>query len=111
MRKQDTIRTFRSVYGVGPPVVSKAWNLIDKSKIASSGANIEYFLWSLVFMKNYGNEQSNCAIVGGTTRKTFRKWVWQYIFALEKCFDEVVSKNKRYIYLRLTNYYVTFFLY
>ena len=88
--KTHADRTFRSIYGIGPIVASKAWNMVDKKRVLSSGVNPEYFLWSLVFMKVNGNEATNATLVGGVTRKTFRKWAWEYVNALERCFDKVV---------------------
>ena len=50
---------------------------------------------ALVFLKVYPKQGPVCSIVGGLDGaidpKTFRKWVWAFIFAVSYLEEEVVS--------------------
>ena len=83
-------RVFRQHFGVSSHVASITWNLIDIESIDSKGQNPKYFLWTLLFMKLYSSEISLASLVG-TSPKTFRKWTWTFIRAIERVYDCVVS--------------------
>ena len=80
-------RDFRGLFGISANVCSVAWNLCD----FPSGTKPKHLLWALLFLKVYGTETVLISIVGGPTRKTFRKWVWTVIEEIASKVPSVVS--------------------
>jgi len=69
-------RAFRSVFGISWNVAASAWKLLEGNG-GERGKKPIHLLWALLFIKQYGNEQSHCMVVGGgVSAKTFRKWIW-----------------------------------
>ena len=69
-------RAFRSIFGVSWNVVANAWNLLEIHN-GEHKKTSTHLLWALLFIKQYGNEQGHCMMVGGgVSLKTFRKWIW-----------------------------------
>jgi hypothetical protein len=55
------------------------------------GGTITYFLWSLLFLKVYGSTEVLLKVAGNPDAKTFRKWVWQFIYAIGNLQPVLVS--------------------
>ena len=58
----------------------------------------QYLLWTMFFLKCYPKEGPACGAAGGSTNrknavdpKTWRKYVWPYIYALSDLEGPVVS--------------------
>jgi hypothetical protein len=80
-------RDFTSLFGISTNICSVVWTLCD----FPSGTKPIYLLWAFLFLKVYGTEPVLLAIVGGPTRKTFRKWAWIVIEAVAGKTPSVVS--------------------
>lgn len=80
---------FRSLFGVGLDVCVTAWNLCVASHRLPFKCRHHHFLWALTFLRIYGTEKLLCRIVG-TTRKTYRKWVWPIIRCLASLKPQLV---------------------
>ena len=80
---------FRYLFGVSADTCSVIWNLCD----FPPGTEPKHLLWALLFLKVYGKESTMVTIVGGPTRKTFRKWVWLVIGGIASMVPSVVSSN------------------
>jgi hypothetical protein len=80
-------RDFRSLFGISANVCSVVWNLCD----FPSGTEPKHLLWAFLFLKVYSTEAVLITIVGGPTRKTFRKWVWIVIEEVAAKAPSVVS--------------------
>lgn len=90
-------RSWRAVFGIGPKVMVRSWNLLlenpsEEFQAALQGKppNPEHFLWALIFMKVYGNETTNARIAGNVCEDTFRKWSLLYAREIGSLFDEVI---------------------
>ena len=88
-------RLFEEYFGVSVTVVLVVWNLLDEHDLIPEKGEIKHLLWALVFLKVYPKQGPVCSLVGGTKGavdpKTFRKWVWKFIFNIE-LLDEVVVR-------------------
>jgi len=71
----NQIRDFKSQFGVSWHVCADVWNLLNDHNNLGKYTEPHHLLWSLLFLKVYGNEKTHAALVGVTV-KTFRKWVW-----------------------------------
>ena len=76
-RRLDIGREFRSLFGVRPDVCSDLWKRCDLPPKTEP----KHLLWALVFLKVYCSEGVACVIVG-TSRKTYREWVWPILGAI-----------------------------
>ena len=86
-------RYFKEYFGVSAVVVLIVWDLLVEHDLLPEKGQIKHLLWMLVFLKVYPKQGPVCSVVGGKKGaidpKTFRKWVWTFIF--NKAFlDEVV---------------------
>ena len=90
-------RYFKEYFGVSPLVVSIVWNLLAQHDLIPEKGEIKHLLWALVFLKVYPKQGPVCSLVGGSNGavdpKTFRKWVWKFIFNIS-FLDEVVVSNE-----------------
>ena len=90
-------RFFKEYFGVCPLIVSIVWNLLAQHDLIPEKGEIKYLLWALVFLKVYPKQGLVCSLVGGSNGavdpKTFRKWVWKFIFNIS-FLDEVVVSNE-----------------
>ena len=86
---------FKEYFGVSVTVVLVIWNLLNEHELIPKKGEIKHLLWALVFLKVYPKQGPVCSLVGGTKGavdpKTFRKWVWKFIFNIE-LLDEVVVR-------------------
>ena len=83
-------RMFRESFGCGPNVAFVVWHMMWKHAMIPDGSCILHFLWTLMFMKDYG-KSIMMATIAGTCPKTFRKWVWRNILAISSLENIVVS--------------------
>lgn len=81
-----TIRQYIGHFGCSPDVCTTLWELIPYQK----GGLPKHLLWALLFLKTYNAEDVLSTMVG-TTRKTFRKWMWIYVIKIHKLKKKVVS--------------------
>jgi len=90
-------RLFKEYFGVSVAVVLAVWKLLEEHDLVPKNGEIKHLLWTLVFLKVYPKQGPVCSIVGGTKGavdpKTFRKWVWKFIFNIELLDEVVVSLN------------------
>lgn len=70
-----SLRQFKAHFGVSPRVVAAIWKRIDRRDLAPAEFLPSHLLWTLLFLKLYSCEDVLASLVG-TTRLTFRKWVW-----------------------------------
>lgn len=73
------MRRFRSSFGVSPLICEKSWNLLNGKR--PRGSKPVHLLWTFLFLKQYNSEHVNHSIVKAD-EKTFRKWVWIFIYLL-----------------------------
>ena len=102
-------RDFTSLFGISANVCSVVWNLCD----FPTGTKPIHLLWAFLFLKIYGTEPVLLAIVGGPTRKTFRKWVWIVMEevaakapSVVSCYCCLIIKKKRFY--RIAKYLLFF---
>ena len=88
-------RLFKEYFGVSAAVALIVWELLDKHDLVPEKGQIKHLLWTLVFLKVYPKQGPVCSLVGGikgaVDPKTFRKWVWKFIFNIELLDKVVVS--------------------
>ena len=87
-------RIFRSQYGVLWHVCADVWNLLDEF-VENSKRRPKQLLWTLLFLKVYGNEQTHSKIVG-TSPKIFRSWVWNTLDDIADLKPMIVSLSFGY---------------
>lgn len=81
---------FRSSYGVSHDVCSHVWEYMHQHRTKPEQAMPKHLLWALLFLKTYETEVFLCALVG-TTTKSFRKWIWLIVEAINQLYGHVVS--------------------
>lgn len=84
-------RRFREHFGCAPPVAAKIWELINPELTVPGDATVAHMMWSLMFLKMYSKEGTISGIAGGVDEKTYRKWVWLFVFAIAELESSVVS--------------------
>jgi hypothetical protein len=93
-------RRFRDFFGTSSAITMILWNLLDEHGLLPHKGKIKHLLWALYFMKVYATESATCSVLGGSRGaidpKTSRKWVWQFIGAIEDLSSEVVSVILQY---------------
>lgn len=70
------LRRFKSFFGVTPIVCSIIWEKLSDE--LPPLAEPKHLLWTLLFLKQYGNEHTRRAIVRAD-EKTIRKWTWIFV--------------------------------
>ena len=94
-------RKFREFFGGSVFVALAAWRLLKNNDLLPEESGMQapqYLLWAMFFMKNYPKEGPACGAAGGSTNsknavdpKTWRNYVWPYIYALSDLEGPVVS--------------------
>jgi hypothetical protein len=75
-------------FGTTSVVASHIWGLIETSVV---GAQPKHLLWALVFLKVYApSEKVHCRLVGNPDEKTFRKYSWMIIKAIQSLKSQIV---------------------
>lgn len=67
-------RRFRAFFGTTSAVCARIWHCINIPR----NAQPRHLLFSLLFLKMYGNEHQHASICS-VDEKTFRKWAWYYV--------------------------------
>ncbi|KAF0702403.1 hypothetical protein AaE_015956 [Aphanomyces astaci] len=82
-------RRFVALFGTTLYVTSVLWAKLEPHP---RGGQPRHLLWALMFLKVYGTEHVH-ATIAAVDEKTYRKWSWTYIKALEDL-TEVVFNNR-----------------
>lgn len=95
----EELQDFKSSFGVSPKICDIVHHLVDiKSDMGK--AKMKHFLWAFHFMKEYSGESTNCGLFKekgkAPSRKTFRKWAKEVIFAVADLEGFVVSSPTSY---------------
>lgn len=96
-------RCFHAFFGTSPFICALLWAMIEPSKTLPRGHHPKHLLWALMFMKIYATEPVHRRLAGNPDEKTFRKWTWLLIHAIEGLDQSVVS-----IYLLLSSLCIVF---
>lgn len=80
-------RTFIAFYGTTPEIIAESWSSVSERVM---GSKPKHILWACMFLKLYLPEDVMC-ILAGTSKPTFRKWVWPVIESLALMSVDVVS--------------------
>jgi len=91
-RSESGDRSFRSFFGVCPSVVFRCWNLLNVSMFEMKGAQPVHLLWTCMFLKLYGPE-STLSAIAKCSDKTYRKWIWNMIYAISQLESQVVRAS------------------
>ena len=83
-----SVRCFKAFFGVSPMLCATTWNWLDADDNVPNRAGIVHLLWMFLWLKLYDTENVLCSICG-TTEKTYRKWVWIMLAAINKIDDAV----------------------
>ena len=83
--------SFRSLFGVSSQVCAVLWYYLYRYGTVHSkrGSSPRHLLWTLMFLKIYGNEETLASLAGGVDCKTYRKWI--------KIVVEDISRLKQYL--------------
>lgn len=89
-------RNFREFFGASTVVVAVLWRMLHKYDLVPAGGKIVHILWTLHFFRAYPKEGPACAVAGGSggaiDPKTYRKYVWDFIYAIADAESIVVSR-------------------
>ena len=85
--KQTQNHQFWELFGCGPGFALNVWNLIFEDFPEES---IIHVMWALMFLKMSGKE-SAMSSMAGVDEKTYRKWVWIFVFKIADLEALVVS--------------------
>ncbi len=73
-------------FGVSVFAAILAWKLLVDNDFLPEDGTIEHMLWALYFLKVYPKQEPACAAVGGSNGavdpKTFRKYIWPFVYAI-----------------------------
>jgi hypothetical protein len=83
---------FRQFFGCGAAVFLNLWRLLVTMDLVPWSGTIEHLLWTLMFLKTYAKQKVLCALAGGVSDETFRKWTWNFIHAIVQLEDSIVSQ-------------------
>ncbi|KAL7526661.1 hypothetical protein ACHAWF_007363 [Thalassiosira exigua] len=72
----------RSFFGCGVLIILDAWFRMKTEGLIPEGGMFFHYLWTLMFLKIYGTENVMCGHAGGVDKKTWRNWVWKFVYAL-----------------------------
>jgi hypothetical protein len=88
-------RRFREFFGAGVRVVMATWNLLVETELLPEDGQIVHLLWTLYFFKVYPKQGVACSAAGGSSGaidpKTWRKYIWPFVFAIADLEQIVVS--------------------
>ena len=91
-------RRFRSLFGCSSGVVEELWRRLHPVLHGKKNVDGNHLLWSLLFLKLYGEEPAHTVIAGGVDENTFRKWSWIMIDLISNLENELVSHIVHTIY-------------
>jgi len=86
-----SLRVYQEHFGCSPLVHDKCWRMLSPNLVELyPDVDPVHLLWACLFLRVYSKEAIHASLVG-CTQKTFRKWVWNVIYALSDIECEVVS--------------------
>lgn len=77
---ERNLSTFKSHFGSTPGVCAYVWRAIAQQ---SAGAQFYHLLWALMFIKIYASEAVLKGKAGVKDEKTYTKWTWIVLRAIE----------------------------
>lgn len=88
-------RAFRDFFGVSAVVVVVLWRLLVDTGLLPDGGTPLHLLWTLYFFKVYPKQGPACSSAGGSKGaidpKTWRKYIWPFVFRIADLVPVVVS--------------------
>jgi hypothetical protein len=85
--------TYRSFFGASPKTCAVIWRKIERLDQFPVGMKPVHLLWGLYWLWTYAKGEP-CAALVGTTRKTFRKWVWLATDCMAALMPSLVSHRR-----------------
>ena len=89
---------FPAFFGVKLAVVMAVWRFFNRNGMLlnkdNKGFSPKHLLWTLLFLFKYDGEKFLSALCG-TTRKTYRKWIWigcNMLFDLDPVSESLICK-------------------
>jgi hypothetical protein len=79
-------RTFVAFYGTTPNIVLEVWEYCERP----TGTHPKHLLWALMYLKLY-NSLDVMAVLCGTSKPTFNKWIWPWIDSVAVASQKIVS--------------------
>jgi hypothetical protein len=93
--QRTVVARFHSLFGTSPILCTHLWGRLDPHVEMSMAARAKHLLWALLFLRHYGTETLNTTVTGAD-EKTFRKWVWLFVFAISNLHAEVIVWDNRF---------------
>jgi hypothetical protein len=89
-------RRFHEYFGTSVYVAIIAWGLMSEHYLLPEDGGIVHMLWAMHFLCCYPKQEECCAAAGTQEKgavdpKTWRKYIWPFIYALAKLEHVVVS--------------------
>lgn len=95
---KDDDRSFRAHFGTSVDVCLALWEWIRvHPRRPLRGMQPKHLMWTLLFLKVYDTEDVLSSRVG-TTRKTFRRWIWRVLLLIQTLKRRVVSCRRRRLF-------------
>ena len=88
---QEETRRFKALFGCRPVVALCLWLQLVKRCLVPEQGTIMHLLWTLMFHKVYATEATMKKLTGGADEKTTRKWVGDFVTAIQFLEPFVVS--------------------
>ena len=86
----EEMKQFKAFFGTTPFTCFIIWDLLNEYNLKPKNGTPCHLLWAMMLMKLY-NQESVMASLADTTVKTFRKWSWLFVSAIQKLQPYVVS--------------------
>jgi len=88
-------RAFRDFFGTNVVVTMVLWKMLNETGLLPDEGRIIHLLWTMYFFKVYPKQGQGCSAAGGSSGaidpKTFRKYIWPFIYAISDLESLVVS--------------------
>ena len=95
----DNDSRFAWTFNATPVMCAIIWDNL-RPEVNVPGGGPTHFMWTLLFMNLYPTDGMVKTLTGADP-KTFRKWVWKFMMALDDLTP--VLENVRYVKKRLLN--------
>ena len=89
---------FRQFFGCGVLVCLNLSCALCQAEITPEAGTISHLLWTLMFCKIYGKENTMCSLAGGVDPGTHSKWAWLFIDAIILLESQVISAILHFIF-------------
>ena len=76
------MRSFTSFFGISAYLCARVWN--ETFPLFDNDVQLHHLLWALLFLKTYQKEAVLVSLTHCRSRKTFRKYLWKVLLALEE---------------------------